>query len=136
MKRILVIDDEVSILRVLEIILSSNNYVVEAISKWQYLPYSIQYFKPDLILLDVFLGGADGREICKQLKNYKKMKNLVKISIFALALGFFASCSDDAKTEETTTNSDTTTVVTPVAADTAVVVTDSTIKVTTDTIKK
>ena len=82
MKRILVIDDEVSILRVLEIILSSNNYVVEAISKWQYLPYSIQYFKPDLILLDVFLGGADGREICQQLKNSKETAH-IPIIIFS-----------------------------------------------------
>ncbi|MBK7690853.1 MAG: hypothetical protein IPJ31_06965 [Bacteroidetes bacterium] len=32
------------------------------------------------------------------------MKNLVKISIFALALGFFASCAEETKTEETTTN--------------------------------
>ena len=30
------------------------------------------------------------------------MKNLVKLSIFALALGFFASCGDTAPKEETT----------------------------------
>ena len=97
MKRVLVIDDEVSILRVLEIILSSNNYVVEAISKWQYLPYSIQYFKPDLILLDVFLGGADGREICRKLKNTKETAH-IPIIIFS-AQNFeddLESCKPDA----------------------------------------
>ena len=62
----------------------------------------------------------------------------MKKVILALAIVSvtFAACNDG-KTEETTTTSDTTTVVTPPAApDTAVVVTDSTIKVTTDTIKK
>lgn len=96
MKRILVIDDEVSILRVLEIILSSNNYVVEAISKWQYLPYSIQYFKPDLILLDIFLGGADGREICSQLKNSKATAHIPVIIFSAQNFNDQESCKPDA----------------------------------------
>ena len=96
MKRVLVIDDEVSILRVLEIILSSNNYIVEAISKWQYLPYSIQYFKPDLILLDVFLGGADGREICRQLKDSKETANIPIIIFSAQNFSDLENCKPDA----------------------------------------
>jgi hypothetical protein len=61
----------------------------------------------------------------------------MKKVILALAIVSvtFAACNDG-KTEETTTTSDTTTVVTPAPADTAVVVTDTTMKVTTDTIKK
>lgn len=76
MKKILVIDDELEIRRVVEIILKQNNYLVEAISKWEYLSYSVQYFKPDLILLDVSLGGADGREICHRLKTSKKTAHI------------------------------------------------------------
>jgi DNA-binding response OmpR family regulator len=76
MKRILVIDDELEIRRVVETILTRNNYLVEAISKWEYLSYSIQYFEPDLILLDVSLGGADGREICHRLKSSKETKHI------------------------------------------------------------
>lgn len=68
MNRILVIDDDPEIRTVVEILLTRNNYLVEAISKWEYLSYSIQYFEPDLILLDVSLGGADGRQICHKLK--------------------------------------------------------------------
>ncbi|HMI78798.1 MAG TPA: hypothetical protein VK484_08390 [Ferruginibacter sp.] len=61
----------------------------------------------------------------------------MKKVILALAIVSvtFAACNDG-KTEETTSTSDTTTVVTPAPADTAVVVTDTTMKVTTDTIKK
>jgi DNA-binding response OmpR family regulator len=76
MKKILVIDDELEIRRVVEIILKQNNYLVESISKWEYLSYSVQYFKPDLILLDVSLGGADGREICHKLKTSRKTENI------------------------------------------------------------
>ena len=76
MKRILVVDDEVDILTVVQIILSREQFIVETISKWEYLPYSIQYFKPDLILLDVSLSGADGREICTQLKASKDTQHI------------------------------------------------------------
>lgn len=76
MKKILVIDDEVEIRRVVEILLTRNNYLVEGISKWEYLSYSVQYFRPDLILLDVSLGGADGREICNKLKTSKKTEHI------------------------------------------------------------
>jgi len=62
-----------------------------------------------------------------------------KLLVFAVVAASFASCSngEEKKVDEVKT-SDTTTVVTPVAADTTKVVTDSTVKttVTTDTIKK
>jgi Response regulator containing CheY-like receiver, AAA-type ATPase, and DNA-binding domains len=70
------IDDEVETRTIVELILKENNFVVETISKWQYLTYSIQYFKPDLILLDVTLGDADGREICHKLKTSKETKHI------------------------------------------------------------
>jgi DNA-binding response OmpR family regulator len=95
-KKVLVVDDEVSILRVIEIILSSNNYEVEAISKWEYLPYSVEYFKPDLILLDVFLGGADGMEICKQLKSSKETAQIPVIIFSAQNFKDVSGCKPDA----------------------------------------
>lgn len=76
MKRILVIDDELETRTVIEIVLKEKDYIVEGISKWEYLSYSIQYFKPDLILLDVDLSGADGRDICGQLKMAKQTKDI------------------------------------------------------------
>jgi DNA-binding response OmpR family regulator len=68
MDKILVVDDDRDILTVVEILLGMNNYSVRTISRWQQINNEIQDFSPDLILLDVSLGGADGRDICKQLK--------------------------------------------------------------------
>lgn len=76
MKKILVIDDELETRTVIEIILKDNGYMVESISKWEYLSYSIQYFKPDIILLDVDLSGADGRDLCIELKTVKETKDI------------------------------------------------------------
>ena len=68
MKKILVVDDDNDILSLVETVLSMNDFGVEAISRWENIPQSISSFEPDLILLDVSLIGADGRDICKKLK--------------------------------------------------------------------
>jgi DNA-binding response OmpR family regulator len=68
MSKILVVDDDHDILSVVKILLNLNNFAVRTTSKWEYISHEIEDFSPDLILLDVALGGADGREICKQLK--------------------------------------------------------------------
>lgn len=76
MDKILVVDDDTDILGLVEMLLQSNHYRVKAISRWQDIDNSIYNFKPDLVLLDVSLGGADGREICKSLKSAKETQDL------------------------------------------------------------
>lgn len=76
MNKILVVDDDTDILGLVEMLLHSNHYSVKAISRWQDIDKSITNFKPDLVLLDVSLGGADGREICKSIKNAKETQDL------------------------------------------------------------
>lgn len=76
MKKILVVDDEIDILAVVKIILNNHNFEVETLSKWENIPHAIQSYSPDLILLDVSLGGADGREICKKLKDDKATQKI------------------------------------------------------------
>jgi DNA-binding response OmpR family regulator len=74
MKKVLVVDDDQDILTLVEITLSMNNFEVQAISRWEEIKDKIKSFQPDLILLDVALIGADGREICKQIKQPTKQK--------------------------------------------------------------
>ena len=76
MNKILVVDDDADILAVVEIILSMHNYSVKTISRREDISHSIQNFTPDLILLDVALGGADGREICSELKKSANTKHI------------------------------------------------------------
>ena len=76
MNKILVIDDDLEILEVVQIMLSMNNFNVKAISNWEEISDKISEFKPDLVLLDVSLGGADGREICKSMRLSNETKNV------------------------------------------------------------
>jgi DNA-binding response OmpR family regulator len=76
MNKILVVDDDLDILSLVQIILGMNHFVVETTSKWEEIDSRITTFKPDLVLLDVMLGGADGRDICRNLHLDKKTEDL------------------------------------------------------------
>lgn len=76
MNKILVVDDDLDILSLVQVILSMNNFTVEAISRWEEISTKIAEFKPDLVLLDVMLGGADGRDICRKLQTQEETKDI------------------------------------------------------------
>ena len=76
MYRILVVDDDPSILDSMEIALTLQDYAVETTTKGEETFSKIESFKPDLIFMDVYLSGMDGREICKQIKENDKTKHI------------------------------------------------------------
>src|ERR1017187_3600375 len=83
MKKILIADDNTDILQVVELILKSHGYDVEAVSDGFKVIERTGIFKPDLVLLDVYLAGIDGREICKKLKADIKTTNIPVIMFSA-----------------------------------------------------
>lgn len=85
MNKILVVDDDLDILTLMKITLSLNDFIVEAVSDWKNIDSSLANFKPDLILLDVSLEGADGREICKKLKRSEETRHIPVIIFSANA---------------------------------------------------
>lgn len=76
MSKVLVVDDEEDILTVVQIVLSMNNFTVQTISRWEDIADAVKSFSPDLILLDVALRGADGREICRQIKKSEQTQHI------------------------------------------------------------
>lgn len=76
MLKILVVDDDPSILDAIEVALNLQGYEVEATSKGEETFSKIESFSPDLVLMDVYLSGMDGRDICRQLKSDEKTKEL------------------------------------------------------------
>jgi DNA-binding response OmpR family regulator len=83
MNKVLVVDDDAEILSLVEIILGMHKFEVSVISQWEMIDTSIDAFKPDLLLLDVSLGGADGR---KRLKQSKETQDLPVILFSANAI--------------------------------------------------
>lgn len=66
--RILIIDDNEDILFMLQAVLQLKEYKVLIKNNIENLESFIRDISPQIILMDMLLGGADGREICKRLK--------------------------------------------------------------------
>jgi DNA-binding response OmpR family regulator len=83
MSRILIVDDDDEILDSLDYLLTANGFIVETERRWQNISKTVDLFGPDLILLDVALGGEDGRNISRQIKSSVFTKNIRVILLSA-----------------------------------------------------
>lgn len=80
MNKLLIIDDDDDISAMLFILLR-NQFEVAVVTKSENIFSKIKSFLPDIILLDVFLTGYDGRVICKQLKFHPDSKHIPVIMV-------------------------------------------------------
>ncbi|MDB5171114.1 MAG: response regulator receiver protein [Candidatus Saccharibacteria bacterium] len=81
-KKILVADDNPAILDALKIMLEEEGYEVETTVDGA----TVQDIKaplPDLLLLDIWMSGIDGRNVCKLLKSNATTKHIPVIMISA-----------------------------------------------------
>jgi DNA-binding response OmpR family regulator len=75
MKRILIIDDSIDLLQLLRMFLVKD-YKVKTLSDCDKIIDTVKEYDPDLIMMDVFLAGEDGREVCKKLRKYAETKHM------------------------------------------------------------
>lgn len=80
--RILIIDDEPDILRVVKDVLESEHYDVQVAKNALEAFRRLKDFVPDCIVLDLKLPGIDGLEICRTLKSDDKYR-LIPILILS-----------------------------------------------------
>ena len=66
--KILIVDDDRDIREMLTRILRFHKYETETASDGFETGAKVVGFKPDLIILDLFMPGMDGFEVCKKLK--------------------------------------------------------------------
>ena len=66
-QRILIIEDDASIARLVRDNLAFDGYEVECLNDGRHALTHVRRFKPDLVLLDLTLPGADGLDICRNL---------------------------------------------------------------------
>lgn len=81
--KILIVDDDLAIVEVIKIILEERNYKVLTITDGAKVKQTIQHYLPDLILLDFWLPGLDGKKIASQIKNMKDAEGVPIIMISA-----------------------------------------------------
>lgn len=82
MSKLLIVDDSKDLLEAMEIILLQKGYVVRTLAGTFDIHEEVNSFKPDLVILDIFLAGNDGREICKELKKSFK-DNYLCVLVFS-----------------------------------------------------
>ena len=83
MAKILIIDDDPDIRTVIDILLKKKGHEVETASRQEEVFDKLQSFDPAVVLLDVLLSGADGREICKNIKENEKTRHIPVIMFSA-----------------------------------------------------
>lgn len=76
MNKILVVDDNKDIVWVVETILKRYGFDVISTMKGEEVISKAKKFNPQIILLDVFLSGIDGIEICNSLKMLPETRDI------------------------------------------------------------
>ncbi len=76
MSKLLIVDDSTDLLDAMELILAQKGYIVKTLPESKNIYDEIDGFNPDLLILDIFLGGKDGRDICKELRKIIENKYL------------------------------------------------------------
>jgi len=75
--RILVVDDEEQIRLALARALTARQYVVEARPEGESALRTFEWFRPDLIVLDLNLPGIDGLEVCRRIRATSEVPILI-----------------------------------------------------------
>ena len=71
--KVLVVDDEDHIVELARIYLTREGYEVEGVGDGSQALARFAQIKPDLVVLDIMLPGADGLEICKEIRKQSQV---------------------------------------------------------------
>src|ERR1700755_3403631 len=81
-KKIMIADDDPGIADAIEMLLEFEGYdVTSTVNGAEVLDLKEEL--PDLVLLDIWMSGEDGRDICKKIKQEDTTKNIPVIMISA-----------------------------------------------------
>jgi len=83
MKKILIVDDEEKVRRLIETTLSIGDFQIFQAKNGEEALKIAQEEKPALILLDIMMPGMDGFEVCKRLKSNSETKSSYIIMLTA-----------------------------------------------------
>lgn len=71
--RVLVVDDEAPMRRLLELYLENGQYVVQTVSSGEQAVDMVKGDSFDLVLLDVMMPGMDGWEVCQRIRAFSEI---------------------------------------------------------------
>lgn len=80
---ILLAEDDQAIIEVITILLQDEGFVVKSVKHYHDLKKLLKVEKIDLLLLDLWLSGEDGSEICRAIKKDQHTKHIPVIILSA-----------------------------------------------------
>ena len=83
MKKVLILDNDESVLDVMNEALAYEGFAVKTLENSDNIFHEIESFGPDLVIVDYILNGVDGGEVCQQIKVGNKTSNLPVILMSA-----------------------------------------------------
>jgi len=81
-KRIVILDDDIDILDSMQMVLEYKGYQVQTLDNPRELDGFLEN-APDLLLVDLWMSGVNGADICRQLKASDKTKHIPVVIISA-----------------------------------------------------
>ena len=79
--RVLIIDDETEILRVLQRGLMAGGYTVLTATSGEKALEIVEQHRPDILLLDLGLPGMSGLEVCRRIRAQSNLPPIIIISV-------------------------------------------------------
>ncbi len=74
--KVLVVDDEPEITDIVQTFLTESGYSVDVLNNPRDAVTKAKQFKPDVILLDIMMPGADGYTVCQWIKNEAELAHV------------------------------------------------------------
>jgi DNA-binding response OmpR family regulator len=82
-KKILIVEDDATLLRLESILLTSKGYEVKGVKDGQAALDIVATMKPNLVLLDIMLPKIDGLEVCRQIKANEATRHIPVVMLTA-----------------------------------------------------
>lgn len=82
-KHILIIDDNKDLLMMLTAMLKTKGYNISVSENPENITSLVKETAPDLILMDMLLSGADGRELCRAIKGDEAIASIPLLMLSA-----------------------------------------------------
>ncbi len=83
-KKVMVVDDEASLLELVKAVLGQEGFKVIAVTNGPECLEKLKEVKPDLILMDMMMPGMSGREVTEKIRANPKTSS-IKIAFLTVA---------------------------------------------------
>ena len=76
MSKLLIVNNSAALLEIMKNILEYSGYTVKTLINADDVYNTIRVFQPDLLILDSYIAGEEGGEICKELRKRTETNDL------------------------------------------------------------